>query len=111
MIVRNADKVPGAQYAQGATKRILIGEDQGAPTFVMRLFDVVPGGSSSDHSHDFEHEVFILKGKATLKSDGPDRPVGVGDAIFIPANERHQLVNAGKDTLQFICVVPLRGEH
>lgn len=110
MLVRRVDSIPGIPYGQGATKRIVIGKKEGAPTFVMRVFDVVPGGASSNHSHHFEHEVLILKGQATLKSDGPDQIVTEGTAIFIPSNERHQLVNTGKTTLQFVCCVPLRGE-
>ncbi len=111
MIVRKVEDVPGMKYAQGAIKRIVIGEAEGAPTFVMRVFDIIPGGSSSDHAHDFEHEVLILKGTATMKSNGPDRSVSEGTAIFIAPNERHQIVNSGKDTLRFVCCVPLRGEH
>jgi len=111
MLIRKVDDIPGVKYAQGATKRIAIGEAEGAPTFVLRVFDIVPGGSSSDHSHDYEHEVFILQGTGTMKSDGPDRVVSANTAIYVAPNERHQIVNAGKDTLRFICCVPLRGEH
>ena len=110
MILKKLENVPSKPYGQGAQKKVVIGAIDGAPTFVMRVFDVIPGGASSDHSHDFEHEVLILKGQATLKGDGPDQTVTEGTAIFIPANERHQLVNTGKKTLQFMCCVPLRGE-
>ncbi len=110
MIIRKVSEVPTISYGKGAQKKVVIGPNEGAPTFVMRVFDVPPGGASNDHSHDFEHEVLILKGQATLKGDGPDQIVTEGTAIFIPANERHQLVNTGKKTLQFMCCVPLRGE-
>ncbi len=110
MILKKLENLPSKPYGQGAQKKVVIGAADGAPTFVMRVFDVVPGGASSDHSHDFEHEVLILKGQATLKGDGPDQRVSAGYAVYIPANERHQLVNTGKETLQFVCCVPLRGE-
>jgi quercetin dioxygenase-like cupin family protein len=110
VILKRFENVLSQPYGQGAQKRVVIGAADGAPTFVMRIFDVIPGGASSDHAHDFEHEVLILKGQATLKSDGPDRLVDEGTAIFIPANERHQLVNTSRDTLRFMCCVPLRGE-
>lgn len=111
MIVRKIDDVPAIPYGNGAQKRIVIGRNEGAPTFVMRVFDVIPGGASSDHSHPYEHEVMILKGEATLKSDAGDHKVAVGNVFFIPADERHQLVNTGKDTLRFVCLVPLAGEE
>ena len=110
MILKRLENVLSQPYGQGAQKKVVIGATDGAATFVMRIFDVIPGGASSNHAHDFEHEVLILKGHATLKSDGPDRLVTEGTAIFIPANERHQLVNSGNETLRFLCCVPLRGE-
>ena len=59
----------------------------------------------------FEHEVLILKGEGMLKNDGPDIPFSEGSAIYIAPNEIHQLVNTGRDTLRFVCSVPLRGEY
>jgi len=111
MIVQNIDEIPAIPYANGAQKRIVLGRDVGVPNFVMRVFDVAPGGASSDHSHPFEHEVMILKGEATLKGDGVEHKVAVGNALYIPANERHTLVNTGTDTLRFVCLVPLSGEE
>jgi quercetin dioxygenase-like cupin family protein len=110
MIIRNINEVPAIPYGTGARKRVMIGPKEGAPTFVMRVFDVPPGGASNDHSHDFEHEVLILQGDATCKGDGPDQHVSEGAAYFIPPNERHQIVNTGKGNLRFVCLVPLRGE-
>jgi len=110
MLIRNISEVPAIPYGKGARKRIIIGRNEGAPTFVMRVFDVPPGGASNDHAHDFEHEVLILQGEATLKGDGPDQYVTEGAAYFIPPNERHQIVNTGKSNLRFVCLVPLRGE-
>jgi len=110
VLLRDINNVPAHPYGQGAQKRIIFGESEGAPTFAMRVFDVPPGGASSHHAHDFEHEVLILEGNGTIKSDEGDRPFSKGTAIFIPPNERHQLVNTGTDMLRFACMVPLHGE-
>lgn len=110
MLIRSLSDVPSFPYGEGAQKRVLIGPKQGAPNFVMRMFDVPPGGASSHHSHDFEHEVFVLQGEATARSIEGDLPIKAGDALFIPANEKHQLRNTGKETLRFLCMVPLHGE-
>lgn len=110
MLIRNTEQIASVPYGTGARKRVVFGSNEGAPTFVMRVFDVPPGGASMDHSHDFEHEVLILQGEATCKGDGPDQHVSEGSAYFIPPNERHQIVNTGKGNLRFICLVPLRGE-
>ncbi len=50
------------------------------------------GAASTLHLHkNCEHFYFIIDGKATVESDGGIRPVGPGDMIFIPAEEKHRL--------------------
>ena len=50
------------------------------------------GAASPYHMHkNCEHFYFIIDGKATVESDDGVRPVGPGDMIFIPAEEKHRL--------------------
>ena len=50
------------------------------------------GAASPLHLHkNCEHFYFIIDGKATVESDDGIRPVGPGDMIFIPAEEKHRL--------------------
>jgi len=92
--------------AVGATMRMLVGPQDGAGNFHMRHFEVKPGGYTPHHSHDYEHEILVLAGSGTAKSEQGDRPFKAGDVIFVPANEKHQFINAGEDTLKFICLIP-----
>lgn len=51
-----------------------------------------PGAASPLHLHkNCEHFYFIINGDATVESDDGVRPVGPGDMIFIPAEEKHRL--------------------
>jgi mannose-6-phosphate isomerase-like protein (cupin superfamily) len=44
------------------------------------------------HLHkNCEHFYFVIDGKATVESADGIRPVGPGDMIFIPAEEKHRL--------------------
>lgn len=110
MLIRNIDEVPSIPYGETAQKRIVFGPKEGAPNFVMRVFDVQPGGASSDHSHNWEHEVLILKGEGVLKGAWGEAPFKEGSAVFVPPNEQHQFRNTGKGVLRFTCLVPLYGE-
>ena len=111
MLVRKYSEIEPVPYAGGIEKRVVIGPKQGAPTFVMRIFDLPPGASSPYHTHDWEHEVFILAGQGVaVKADGSELPVGAEDAVFIAPDEKHCLRNTGRDTFRFMCLVPLRGE-
>jgi len=93
----------------GAVKtkvRWLITEKLGAPTFAMRLFEIAPSGYSPLHSHSWEHEVFILRGEGQLYDGCDTVPFKTGDVIFVPTNEQHQFKNTGKNTLEFLCLIP-----
>lgn len=102
----NAEKVaePGAK---GVTIRWLISEKDGAPNFAMRLFEVEPGGNTPYHKHQWEHEVFILKGEGNLITETETFPFKPGDAVFVPGEENHQFRNTSKDNLVFLCLVPI----
>lgn len=92
--------------AAGAKMRMLVGHDDGAPNFHMRHFEVAPGGHTPHHSHDYEHEIIVLKGNGVAKSEQGDRDMNPGDVIFVPANEMHQFVPKGDAPLEFICLIP-----
>jgi mannose-6-phosphate isomerase-like protein (cupin superfamily) len=50
------------------------------------------GAASPYHYHvNCEHFYFIMEGKATVETEEGPRPVGPGDMIFIPAEEKHRL--------------------
>jgi mannose-6-phosphate isomerase-like protein (cupin superfamily) len=50
------------------------------------------GASSPYHYHaNCEHFYFIIDGAGTVESEEGVRPVGPGDLVFIPAEERHRL--------------------
>jgi quercetin dioxygenase-like cupin family protein len=92
--------------ASGATMRIAIGPDDGAPNFVMRVFTVEPGGHSPRHSHPYEHEVFFHAGNGELFCEGETHSVGPGHVAFVPPGSLHQFRNTGSEPLVFVCVVP-----
>lgn len=111
MLVRKYHEIEAVPYSGGIEKRVVIGPSQGAPTFVMRIFDLPPGASSPYHTHDWEHEVFILAGTGVaVRADGSEIPLGPEDALLIMPEEKHCLRNTGTGTFRFMCLVPVRGE-
>ncbi|MBT0160449.1 cupin domain-containing protein [Candidatus Bathyarchaeota archaeon A05DMB-2] len=103
-----------AQDAEGGaaktTIRWLITKEIGAENFAMRLFEMEPSGHSPLHTHQWEHEVFILEGKGQLFDGAKSTPFSAGDVIFIPGNEQHQFKNTGQKLLRFLCLVPYTWE-
>ncbi len=88
------------------TVRWLITKDTGAPNFAMRLFEMEPGGNSPFHSHDWEHEMFVIDGEGVAVSAEGEKPIRPGTVVFVQPNEKHQFRNTGKKTLRFLCLVP-----
>jgi quercetin dioxygenase-like cupin family protein len=95
-----------APGAKGARIRVLIGPEDGAGNFHMRHFEVEAGGCTPRHTHDYEHEILVLKGEGLAHTPEGDRPFKTGDVIFVAANEIHQFCNTTKDTCEFICLIP-----
>jgi quercetin dioxygenase-like cupin family protein len=92
--------------AKGVAGRVVIGKEDGAENFCMRVFELSKDGYSPKHSHDWEHEIFIHSGNGAVLNNGTWVPVEPGCVIFIPGNEEHQVKNMGEDTLVFVCLIP-----
>jgi len=95
--------MPGAS---GCTVRWLLSQSDGTPTFAMREFEVAPGGYTPRHSHDYEHEVFVLEGSGIVFEGDRQHKFTAGDVIFVQPNEVHQFRNTGSNPMRFLCLIP-----
>jgi len=93
--------------AKGVTVRWLISEKDGAPNFSMRYFEVEPGGKTPEHSHPWEHEMFILEGEGEVVIGNEKYRLAPFTAVYVPPNELHYVVNTSKDqVLKLLCLIP-----
>ena len=110
MLIRNIDDTPMKPVempgVRGATMAVMVGRSDGAPNFALRHFRVEGGGNTPRHSHDYEHEVFIVSGGGTVLLEGAERPIRAGDVVYVPANQEHQF-KASDAGLRFLCLVPM----
>jgi len=100
--------IPEEQGVNGVKMRRVIAEKEGAENFVMRVFEVEPGGNTPLHSHAWEHEVFILSGGGIVVDQSGENEVKTGDVVFVPGGEKHQFKNPGDVPWEFICLIPVR---
>lgn len=108
MIVRHFHDVPeetSFKGALGVSKRTLIGKDQSAPNFYLRLFRVEAFGNTPRHSHPWEHEIYVISGCGSVLVAGERSDLTNGITVFIPPDAEHQIM-AGETPLEFICVIP-----
>lgn len=100
------EKIVDDPKAAGATGKVLIGPDDGAPNFYIRYFRIEPGGHSPLERHPHDHGVFILHGQARVRL-GPDEvQVGPRDVVYVSGNELHQFQAIGDEPLGFLCAIP-----
>lgn len=91
--------------AENCKMQELLTESSGAPNFAMRLFELEPEGHTPQHSHPWEHEIYILQGQGEVR--GETRiPFKASDALLIPPNSLHQFYNSGSEPLKFLCLIP-----
>jgi quercetin dioxygenase-like cupin family protein len=107
MIIHDYRTVKGNEPAPGVLMRVVAGPAEGAPHFVMRVFEIQPGSSTPYHTHPWEHEVFVVSGNGTAKTENGETGISEGNAVFVPSEEKHCFINTGNDLLRLICVVPL----
>jgi quercetin dioxygenase-like cupin family protein len=110
MLIRNIDDVQLTDVkmdgVNGARMALMVGRGDGAPNFSLRQFSVEPGGNTPRHSHDYEHEVYVISGTGTFMLLGEERPIRGGDVIYVPADDEHQFRAGNDQPLRFLCAVP-----
>lgn len=92
--------------AKGIVARVVLGKADGACNFCMRVFEIAPGGHTPQHTHAWEHEMFIHSGCGEIFGNGKWNPVNAGDVVLVNGNEEHQIRNSGSEKLVVICLVP-----
>ncbi len=95
-----------SDIVKGVTGRVVIGKEDLANNFCMRVFTVAPGGFTPKHSHEWEHEIFVHKGIGKVFKNGDWQEVRSGSVVFIPGNEEHQFMNGGGEDFVFVCLIP-----
>jgi mannose-6-phosphate isomerase-like protein (cupin superfamily) len=66
---------------------------------------VPPGQTSLPHALKTSEVYYILSGQGEMHINDETRPVGPGDAIYIPPNAKQFIHNGGEDPLEFLCIV------
>ena len=107
-VVKQYTDVPElqAEGLEGVSIRWVIGEDDGAPHFAMRVLEVQEGRATLHHSHWWEHEVYVLDGNGVVLQEDGETAISAGSVVLVPGNEMHQFRNTGQGVLRFICLIP-----
>ncbi len=107
-VVRRADEVAyeTVDAAEGLSKGVLVGPDDGAPNFAIRRFVLEPGATVPEHTNAVEHEQYVLEGEYVVGIGDEEYTVEPGDSLLIPAGTVHWYRNEGDERGAFLCAVP-----
>lgn len=97
--------------ATGVTIRVLMGDNVNAPNFVMRHFEVAPGGGTPYHAHPWEHEVYVLSGKGKVRRKGGETELEAGSFVYVAPDEEHNFANTGAAPFVFLCAIPAKKSY
>jgi len=92
----------------GTVLRRLIAEEEGAKVFSMRLITIDPDGKIGLHEHPWEHEIFVVRGKGRVFTEGKTEDLSPGNYVWIPPSEKHGFENVDSEPLEFVCCIPLK---
>jgi len=74
----------------GAVEREALVNERDSPQVRVNVVTFKDGAVNILHRHTFDQVLVITEGEGIVQVEGqPERPVSVGDVIFIPAGERH----------------------
>jgi putative monooxygenase len=69
----------------------------------MGVATIPPGGKISEHYHPYSEEfVYVMKGAMLAQLDGSCHEIREGQAVFIPRNVRHRLMNQRAEEVSIV---------
>jgi quercetin dioxygenase-like cupin family protein len=89
--------------------RWMLSKDNNTPNFAMRLFEIGKNGNTPNHSHNWEHEIFVVSGSGKLKYENEEYELFDGSIAYVPKSTNHQFI-AGENGMKMICVIPNYGD-
>lgn len=113
MKVRNFNKIEKRsaflkEKAAGVSMRVAIAEEDGAKNIVMRVLEIDPEGFTPLHAHEYEHHLFVVRGKGLVTDGAKECRLEKDDVVFIPVDQMHQIRNTGDSELILVSVLPLQ---
>jgi quercetin dioxygenase-like cupin family protein len=90
----------------------IVSGDRGARGVTLRQVEI-PGVKPGDalraaHQHsEFEECIYTLSGRGTTFADSGEYEMRPGDALLMPAGEKHVTRNTGNEPLVLLCFFPV----
>jgi len=107
MLVKQLSELAGIRAADYTELREILHPERDAVSLRYSLAHAVVavGASSLRHSLKTSEVYYILSGSGIMHVSDEARPVGPGDAVYIPPDAVQWLENTGSEPVRFLCIV------
>ena len=100
---KSVDEAPADTHRGGDVRTLLSPKSVGSTSGFMGMATIAPGDRISEHYHPYSEEfIYCMRGKLTAQLDGVPHEIGANEALFIPINLRHRLVNEGDEEVAIV---------
>jgi putative monooxygenase len=96
--IRSVDDAHADTRRGGDVRTLLSPKTVGSTSGFMGVATIAAGDRISEHYHPYSEEfIYCARGKLSAQLDGEPHEVRAGQALYIPINMRHRLVNEGDE--------------
>jgi putative monooxygenase len=94
--IRSVDEMPADTRRGGDVRTLLSPKSVGSTSGFMGVATIGPGDRISEHYHPYSEEfIYLASGSLDAQLDGVSHRLTERQALLIPINVRHRLVNDG----------------
>lgn len=106
MLIHNRNNAKILHTPHGSEIRPLIDRTTAPITQCSLAEETLPPGKTvTPHTHEVLEEIYyILHGSGVMTIGEESQTVSAGDAIYIPKNNRHTLMNTGDEDMKLLLV-------
>ena len=89
------------------SRQVLLGaeRDEGDLAFVVRYFEVEPGGYTTLERHSHAHAVVVIRGRGQVVLGSETLDVEPFDCVYVAPDVLHQFRAVGGEPFGFLCTV------
>ena len=103
--IRSVDETPADNRRGGDVRTLLSPKAVGAKGAYMGVATIGPGDWIAEHYHPYSDEfLYVVKGSVIARLDGENHEAREGQAVFIPINCKHRLMNEGSEEAQLVFI-------
>ena len=96
--IRLVDEMPADTRRGGDVRTLLSPKTAGSTSGFMGVATIAPGERISEHYHPYSEEfIYVVSGELDAQLNGESNRLSARQALLIPINVRHRLVNDGQE--------------